>query len=46
MSRSTLHIGSITVKTQDLFLAREVAAIIKAMPVFGTTEGIISVHNR
>lgn len=43
---STLHIGSITVETQDLFLAREVAAMIQAMPVPGTTEGIVSFDGR
>lgn len=43
---STLHIGSITVETQDLFLAREVAAMIQAMPVPDATDGVISIDGK
>lgn len=43
---TTLHIGSITIETQDLYVAREVAALIQVMPVPSTFEGLISIDGR
>lgn len=50
MSRNTrpamLHIGAITVETHDLFLAREVAAMIQAMSAPGVTEGVLPLDGK
>lgn len=43
---STLHIGSITVETRDLYVAREVAAVIQAMPASSATEGLLLLDGR